>query len=175
MDYTLIEIKNHKNKISELSAKLNNNIDINDEIILSNELKKEAEFLISLLNIKKNEINQKNNFNNNFQQMLQQQMFQQQMIAQQQMMNAQFQTLQNQVQMNNIKIENINVKFNKNGKIISIKMSNNCMVAELIDEYYQKTKTRSGTFKYNNEILKDYDTAALYEVGLQNNSEIIVN
>ena len=73
------------------------------------------------------------------------------------------------------KIEEINVKFNKNGKIIKIKMSNNCMVAELIDEYYHKTNTRSGIFKYKNEILSDMDTEALYEAGLQNNSEIIVN
>lgn len=53
MDYTLIKIKNHKNKIFELSTKLNYNEDINNEIALSNELKKETEFLISLLNIKK--------------------------------------------------------------------------------------------------------------------------
>ena len=53
MDYTLIEIKKHKNKIFELSTKLNYNEDINNEIALSNELKKETEFLISLLNIKK--------------------------------------------------------------------------------------------------------------------------
>ena len=56
MDYTLIEIKKHKNKISELSTKLNYNEYMNNEIALSNELKKETEFLISLLNIKKNNL-----------------------------------------------------------------------------------------------------------------------
>ena len=54
MDYTLIEINKHKNYISNLSNQLLNTLNINDEISLNNEIKKETEILISLLNVKKN-------------------------------------------------------------------------------------------------------------------------
>ena len=52
MDFTLIEINNHKNNISNLSTKLINAYDINEEISINNEIKKETEILVSLLNIK---------------------------------------------------------------------------------------------------------------------------
>ena len=93
----------------------------------------------------------------------QQMLIQQEMMAQQQMMAAQFQAGINQVQMNNIrnmhfqkeqKMEDINVKFNKNGKIIKIKMSKDAMVGELIDKYFHESNTNYGTFKYKNNILK---------------------
>ena len=91
MNYTLEEIRKHKNKINELSNKLINIFDINEEIMINNEIKNETECLLSLLNIKKNEIsninNQNNmncNMNNNFQQMNHQQMIYEQ---QQQMMD----------------------------------------------------------------------------------------
>ena len=56
MNYTLEEIKKYKIKINDLSNKLINTLDINEEIMINNEIKKETEFLLSLLNIKKNEI-----------------------------------------------------------------------------------------------------------------------
>ena len=52
MDFTLIEINNQKNNISNLSTKLLNAYDINEEISINNEIKKETEILVSLLNIK---------------------------------------------------------------------------------------------------------------------------
>ena len=52
MDFTLIEINNHKNNISNLSTKLLNAYDINEDISINNEIKKESEILVSLLNIK---------------------------------------------------------------------------------------------------------------------------
>ena len=64
MDYTLVEIKNHKNKIYDLSTRLINTMDINEEFSINNEIKKETEFLLSLLNIKMNEIKRNNNMNN---------------------------------------------------------------------------------------------------------------
>ena len=80
MNYTLDEIRKHKNKLYDLSNKLINTFDINQEIMINNEIKYEAECLLSLLNIKKNEINNSNNQNNmkciisnNFQQMNKQQ------------------------------------------------------------------------------------------------------
>ena len=65
MNYTLEEIKKYKIKINDLSNKLINTLDINEEIMINNEIKKETEFLLSLLNIKKNEIINFNNNNNN--------------------------------------------------------------------------------------------------------------
>ena len=85
MNYTLEEIKKHKIKINDLSNKLINTFDINEEIMINNEIKKETEFLLSLLNIKQNEIitfnnninnNMNFNMNNNFSQQMNNQQFQ---------------------------------------------------------------------------------------------------
>ena len=85
MNYTLEEIKRHKIKINDLSNKLINTFDINEEIMINNEIKKETEFLLSLLNIKQNEIitfnnninnNMNFNMNNNFSQQMNNQQFQ---------------------------------------------------------------------------------------------------
>ena len=53
MDYTLAEIVNHKNNILNLSNNLINTADVNQEITLNEELIKQAQFLLKLLNIKK--------------------------------------------------------------------------------------------------------------------------
>ena len=74
----------------------------------------------------------------------------------------------------NNKISDITIKFNKKGKIIKIKMSNNSMVAELINEYFVKTNERTGIFNYNDSYLSPMGTSTLDEVGLKDNSEIIV-
>ena len=68
----------------------------------------------------------------------------------------------------------ITIKFNNNGKIFEIKMPNDFMVAELIEEYWSRTRTIYCTFIFNNEILSPMDTSILSEAGLRNNSEIIV-
>jgi len=69
----------------------------------------------------------------------------------------------------------ITVKFNKRGTITKIRISNYYMVAELIDEYYRRTKTNDGIFKFNGAILTPIDTKTLSEVGLKDNSEIKVS
>jgi len=94
MDFTLIEINKHKNNISNLSTRLLNTFDINEEISINNEIKKETEILDSLLNIKMNSIMAQN------QQMMQFQI-QQQMQAQQNMFN-QMQNMQNNPLNNNL-------------------------------------------------------------------------
>ena len=192
MENVLEEIKKHKNKMNELSTRLINITDINEEILLNTEIKNETEFLLSLFNIKKNliNINQFPNqlmFSQQQQQMAQQQamMQQQQVIMQQQMIQQQMMAAQaqanKQAQMNNIlnNMDNdkkeINIKFNKKGNIIYIKMSNYDMVADLINEYLTKTKTKNATFKFCNKILSPTDISSLYEVGLKDNSEIIVS
>ena len=174
MEYTLEEIRKHKNRINELSTKLLNAMDINEEILINTEIKNETEFLSTLLNIKRNEIN-----NNNTQQMFAQQMMQEAMIQQQQMMAAQVAAQQAQMNndINNYHSEHrdINIKFNKNGEITYIKMSEDNMVAELINEYLIRTNTKSGNFKFNNRNLSSVDTSSLWEIGLRDNSEIIVS
>ena len=69
MDYTLFEISKHKLNINTLSNKLINTFDINEEISINNEIKKETEFLLTLLNMKKIQMNtqilQNTNINNN--------------------------------------------------------------------------------------------------------------
>ena len=85
MNYTLEELKRHKIKINDLSNKLINTFNINEEIMINNEIKKETEFLLSLLNIKQSEIitfnkninnNMNFNMNNNFSQQMNNQQFQ---------------------------------------------------------------------------------------------------
>ena len=192
MENVLEEIKKHKNKMNELTTRLINITDINEEILLNTEIKNETEFLLSLFNIKKNLINI-NQFPNQFmfspqqqqqmaqqqammqqQAMLHQQMMQQQMMAAQAQANKQAQMNNNLNNMDNDEKE-INIKFNKKGNIIYIKMSNYDMVAELINEYLKKTNTNKGTFKFCNKILSPTDISNLCEVGLKDNSEIIVS
>ena len=74
------------------------------------------------------------------------------------------------------KKEEITVKFNKNGRIIKINKSNDCTIAELINEYFMKTNTLNGIFKFNGIFLYVTDTrTTLIEVGIKDNSEISVN
>ncbi len=94
MDFTLIEINKHKNNINNLSTKLLNIFNINEEISINNEIKKEVEILVSLLNIKMNSIMAQN------QQMIQNQI-QQQILAQQNMF-IQIQNMQNNPLINNL-------------------------------------------------------------------------
>ena len=120
MDNTLFEINKHKFNIAEFSQKLIRTFDLNDEIFITNEIKKEIEFLSSLFNIKKNIMmnpmfnnNNMNFFNplinpnlnyNQYQKILQQQMMQfQQAIQQQDMiMRQQMENIQNEQNQNSI-------------------------------------------------------------------------
>ena len=98
------EIQNHKNKLNKLIIKLINTHNVVEESSINNEIKKETEFLASLLNIKRNELNPNNNIQNNtnnifFNQMPNQNninndimnnnLMEQQQMAHQQMMPAQ--------------------------------------------------------------------------------------
>ena len=61
------EIQKHKNKLNNLIIRLNNTHNIDEEASINYEIKNESECLSSLLNIKRNEVNQQNiqnNFNN---------------------------------------------------------------------------------------------------------------
>ena len=65
MDSIQLEINKHKNELKNLINNLINTENINEEIMYNNEIKKENEFIISLLNIKQNNImNQTIQYNN---------------------------------------------------------------------------------------------------------------
>jgi len=65
-DITEQEIQKHKKTLNDLIMKLNNTHNIDEEISINNEIRKETEFLSSLFNIKKDELNLQNlNDNNN--------------------------------------------------------------------------------------------------------------
>ena len=57
MDYILQQINEHKNKLKILINNLINTQNIYEEINFNNEIKKESEFIFSLLNIKQNQLN----------------------------------------------------------------------------------------------------------------------
>ena len=117
MNYTLEEIRKHKNKINELSNKLINIFDVNEEIMINNEIKYETECLLSLLKIKKNEINNINNQNN----IGQQQMLAQLQLQQQQMMAQQQEEMMQQMEniLNNLgNNTQLNILINVNFRVI---------------------------------------------------------
>ena len=59
------EIQNHKNKLINLINKYINTHNIEEEVLINNEINNETGCLSSLLTIKRNEINQNYNMNNN--------------------------------------------------------------------------------------------------------------
>ena len=70
-DITEQEIQKHKKTLNKLIMKLNNTHNIDEEISINNEIRKETEFLSSLFNIKKDELNLQNlNDNNNINQFM---------------------------------------------------------------------------------------------------------
>ena len=185
MDNTLYEINKHKFNILSLANKLINTYEINQEISINNEIKKETEFLLSLLNIKNSSMmnqmamNNMNFFNpmmnpnfvnnnNQFQQMIQQQLMQMQQMLLQPPMNQQMENIQ--------KIEDkITVKFRKDrAEPIPVKCSLNNSISDIIKKYrkYSLDNEPEEKFIFNAKALSPNLTVA--EAGLTNNSNIFV-
>jgi len=186
MDNTLYEINKHKFNILSLSNKLINTYEINQEISINNEIKKETEFLLSLLNIKNsammNQMGMNNNMNffnpmmnpnfvnnnNQFQQLIQQQLMQMQQMLLQPPMNQQMENIQ--------KIEDkITVKFRKDrAEPIPVKCSLNNSISDIIKKYrkYSLDNEPEEKFIFNAKALSPSLTVA--EAGLTNNSNIFV-
>ena len=178
MDFTLIEINKHKNNISNLSARLLNTFDINEEISINNEIKKETEILDSLLNIKMNSIMAQN------QQMMQFQI-QQQMQAQQNMFN-QLQNMQNNPLNNNFpnQIEqskkSITVTFrtgklDKDGNPIKpkIQCSLDEKVSKVIERYRMQANELGTKIKFIFNAMPLNHSLTVAEAGLSDYSEIL--
>ena len=177
MDFTLIEI--NKNNIGNLSARLLNTFDINEEISINNEIKKETEILDSLLNIKMNSIMAQNK------QMMQFQI-QQQMQAQQNMFN-QLQNMQNNPLNNNFpnQIEqskkSITVifwtgKHDKDGNQISQRIQ--CSLDEKVSKVIERYRMPANDVETNTKFIFNAKplnpTLTVDEAGLSDNSNIFV-
>ena len=139
MDYTLNEINMHKNNISNLSNKLLNTFNIDEEILLNNEIKKETEILISLLNLKKNSMMNapfQNNNINFINPMINPNNIMQNIFMQQQMMN---QLLNIQKQKEKFDLQ---VIFQKNSLSIVVSCNFNEKMQNVIERYRNKSGDR---------------------------------
>ena len=172
MDYTLNEINLHKNYISNLSNQLLNAFNIDEEISLNNEIKKETEILISLLNIKKNSMMNapfQNNNINFLNPMINQNNIMQNIFMQQQMMN----------QLLNIqKLEkkfDLQVIFKKNENVIVVACNFNEKMQNVIERYRNKSNDRDmeEIFIYDAKKINPSKTVA--ETKLNNLSYIYVS
>ena len=189
MDYTLAEIVNHKTNILNLSNNLFNTADINQEITLNEELIKQAQFLLKLLNIKKNLIFgqnfQNNNMNNIFNPMQNNQMNMFNNINNNQfpqMMPIQsMQNIFNNNNMNDIqepKKEEIILLFEKysDGSIITIHCTPDDKLSFVFNRYIQKINFSGNQedlkFIYSNSVLNPSESVK--EAGLRNNMKILV-
>ena len=147
-NYIQNEINQHKMNINNLSMRLINTFDINEEIPINNEIKKETEILISLLNIKKNSLmnpmfsnnnmnfmnpmmNQNNNLINN------------QMNTQQQL-QEQIKQMKEQEELN--KTINIEFEFNGNVKFMQCKLGEK--LGNVFERFRQKIKVPNLNFSF---------------------------
>ena len=192
------EIQKHKDKLNNLIFRLYNTHNIDEENSINNEIKNESEFLSSLFNIKRNELNQNNNMNNNNnnnnlfnpmpnpiindqmqQQMMQQQILQQQMLQQQMM---QQQILQQQMMQQQMEMQNqyIRVIFRQNGEnsknIPPITIQ--CKLGDSVSSMIEKYRNASGDkdpyrkFIYNAKSLDPFLTLSSSKIS--DNSNIFV-
>ena len=188
MDYTLAEIVNHKTNILNLSNNLFNTADINQEITLNEELIKQAQSLLKLLNIKKNLIFgqnfQNNNMNNIFNPMQNNQMNMFNNIN-----NNQFQQMMPIQSMQNIfnnnmdniqepKKEEIILLFEKQSdrRRITIHCTPDDKLSFVFNRYIQKINFSGNQedlkFIYSNSVLNPSESVK--EAGLRNNMKILV-
>ena len=197
MAVSIYDIYKHKLNIISLSNKLLNATNTNEEISINNELKEEAESLLSLLNIKnvmmsQMSMNDLNNFNpmtnqnyavnnNQLQQLMQkqlmiiEQMMQKQQIPQKMQMKEQIEKIQKKEEI----FEKRSVIFRKyhfgmEGKPIMVQCYSNEKIAKVIERY------RNSSFDFNETEKFIFHARALNpnitvdEAGIINNSLIFV-
>ena len=175
------EINLHKAKLNNLTNNLINTQSINEEININNEIKKECEFINSLLNIKQNNLMSQNNLNNNYN--LNPFLLQQNSILNDQQMNLnvnQFNFNQHQQKHNNFKNGNtIDILFlhDLTGKLTLISCNPFEKVSELIEKYKYKANyyDKDTYFAFNGKILNKDLNSKLNDFGLTNGSKINVS
>ena len=193
MNNTLLEINKHKFNIAEFSQKLIRTFDLNDEMFITNEIKKEIEFLFSLYNIKNNIIknqmpnnNNMNNMNNFFnpllnpnfnynqyQQILQQQMmqFQQAMQQQEMIMRQQMENFQKEQNQN---LEIIVIFRRRNDRPIKIRCSLKDKCSDIIQKYKNLAQVKSDTLKFIFNAQALYPNLTVEEAGITHNANVFV-
>jgi len=193
MDNTLLEINKHKFNIAEFSQKLIRTFDLNDEMFITNEIKKEIDFLFSLYNIKNNIImnqmpnnNNMNNMNNFFnpllnpnfnynqyQQILQQQMmqFQQAMQQQEMIMRQQMENIQ-KIQNQNSEISVIFRRDRENPIMIQCSLKDKC--SDIIQKYKNLAMVESDTLKFIFNARPLHPDVTVEEAGITNDANIFV-
>ena len=181
MDYILQEINKHKTKLMNLINNLFNTQLINEEIFFNNEIKKESEYLISLLNQKQQNLLGPMNNNMDFNPL----MFQPNPMINPLLMNV------NPIQMGQQQIMQNDLNFNNNddGKIMSvvfhrdidgnkftIQCKHNEKISELINKYREKANDyNDNTFRYLLKNLKYYLNETVSEIGIGNMEFITVS
>lgn len=165
MNFIQQEINKHKNELKNLINNLINTESINEEIMYNNQIKKESEFIISLLNVKQNNImNQMNQYNNmNFNPIN----YNQNMM----LMNQPQIIKNNENNLNDFQINNsqkINIFFCQtwNNKIITLICSKNEKISDLIQKYRDKSNDYNMNiqFLYNNRKLDLSKTMSEFEI-----------
>ena len=177
------EINTHKNKMMNLINNLMNTQLINEEISINNEIKKESEFLFSLLTIKQdkqNTLNIQNNINNNIN--INPFSFQQKPFInplnininpiQQNIFHNNFNCNGNN-DVNNIKI---NIRFyHFTGKNTILTCDINEKFADVVQKYREKSNDyKEDFFSWNGQKLSPFSTMTLAEIGIKMNNTITV-
>ena len=173
MDSNQLDIINHKTKLMNLINNLINTQLITEEIFINNEIKKESEYLSSLLNSKQIRLMNQNNNNINSNPFI----FQQNI-----MMNIPQMHL-NQIEQNNFNPENnkknneptINVRFiqeNDHSKIFAIQCNPNEKISDVIEKYRQRADDYlEDNFIFNNTQLGNL-SSTLSQIGINDHSMI---
>ena len=173
MDSNQLDIINHKTKLMNLINNLINTQLVHEEIFINNEIKKESEYLSSLLNSKQIRLMNQNNNNINSNPFI----FQQNI-----MMNIPQMHL-NQIEQNNFNPENnkenneptINVRFiqeNDHSKIFAIQCNPNEKISDVIEKYRQRADDYlEDNFIFNNTQLGNL-SSTLSQIGIIDNSLI---
>ena len=173
MDFNQLDIINHKTKLMNLINNLINTQLVHEEIFINNEIKKESEYLSSLLNSKQIRLMNQNNNNINSNPFI----FQQNI-----MMNIPQMHL-NQIEQNNFNPENnkknneptINVRFiqeNDHSKIFAIQCNPNEKISDVIEKYRQRADDYlEDHFIFNNTQLGNL-SSTLSQIGIKDHSLI---
>ena len=171
MNFVQQEINSHKTKLMSLINNLINTQLINEEIFINNEIKKESECLISLLNVKQKEL--LNQMNNNIN--LNPFMFQPNNLMNIPPMNIN----QMNIGQPQININKLNIMFERefdSPRIIVIKAHNNETVSNIIKKYQEKSNDNNDNFYlWNLKDLNNYMDYTLSELKFANQNIIHVS
>ena len=168
------EIQKHKDKLNNLINKLNNTHKIDEEISINNEIKSETDCISSLLNIKKNEINQNNNIKNNFNPMFNQINMGYNMVNDMMMFKNQNQMIAPQVVNQNDNKWNLIFELNSESKIINVSIDPNKLFKEAISIFLLNIGSGStGDYQFIFNSKEIYQDMKICQTGLQHLSRIL--